>query len=250
MTVKMAKRTQMIWGCTSDAGKSFLTTCLCRWHSDRGERVAPFKAQNMSNNAAVCQVGSEIGRAQWLQARAARCDPLADHNPVLLKPEGDTRSQVIVLGRADPVIAATPWLERRPLLWPVISGALDRLRATNDRIIMEGAGSPAEVNLLPYDLVNQEPARHADAACWLISDIDRGGAFAHLYGTWAALPEADRGRIRGFILNKFRGDPSLLGNAPEWLQERTGVPVVAVVPHRHHGPAPRALDRRRPSVGV
>ncbi len=241
----MSKTSHMIWGCTSDAGKSFLTACLCRWYANRGEKVAPFKAQNMSNNAAVCRDGAEIGRAQWLQALAARVEPRADLNPVLLKPESDTRSQVVVLGRPDPVIAATPWLERRPLLWPVISGALDRLRAGHDRVVMEGAGSPAEVNLQPYDLVNLAPARHADAACWLVSDIDRGGAFAHLYGTWAALPEEDRARIRGFVLNKFRGDPTLLGGAPGWLEEKTGVPVVAIVPyHRHRLPEEDAFFHR------
>lgn len=224
----------MVLGCTSDAGKSLLTAALCRWFARRGEHVLPFKAQNMSNNAAVCRDGAEIGRAQWLQALAARAEPEARMNPVLLKPESHVRSQVVVLGRVDHELTRTPWLERRDRLWPVISGALDDLAARCDRVVMEGAGSPAEPNLMAYDLVNLAPARHLDAACYLVSDIDRGGSFAHLLGTWQALDPPDRARIRGFVLNKFRGDPTLLLDAREWLQARTGVPTVALVPWVGH----------------
>jgi adenosylcobyric acid synthase len=247
----MARRQPiMVLGCTSDAGKSFLAAALCRWLAKRGESVAPFKAQNMSNNAAVCPDGSEIGRAQFLQARAARAVPDARMNPVLLKPEADTRSQVVVMGRYDPALSATPWLERREKLWPLISAACDSLAAGCGRLVIEGAGSPAEPNLMPYDLVNLAVARHAGAACYLVADIDRGGAFAHLLGTWQTLEPADRALIRGFVLNKFRGDPALLLDAREWLRERTGVPVVALVPWQSHVlPEEDAFfhrDRRRP----
>jgi len=230
----MQKRPVMVLGCSSDAGKSFLVTALCRWFARHDERVAPFKAQNMSNNAAVCRDGAEIGRAQYLQAITARVAPESRMNPVLLKPESDTRSQVVVLGRYDAALTSTPWLERRAQLWPVIAGALDSLLGDFDRVVMEGAGSPAEPNLMPYDLVNFAVARHARAACYLVADIDRGGAFAHLLGTWQVIDPNDRALVRGFVLNKFRGDPALLLDAKQWLQERTGIPVVALVPHRRH----------------
>src|SRR5205823_5896347 len=175
---QMTKRPIMVLGCSSDAGKSFLAAALCRWFARRGERVAPFKAQNMSNNAGVCADGSEIGRAQYLQALAAGVPPEARMNPVLLKPESDTRSQVVVLGRYDSRLSAMPWLERRDRLWPAIAGALDSLLGDFERIVLEGAGSPGEPNLMPGDVVNFAVARHAGAACYLIADIDRGGASA------------------------------------------------------------------------
>jgi len=230
----MGKRAIMVLGCSSDAGKSFLVAALCRWFARRGERVAPFKAQNMSNNAAVCADGSEIGRAQYLQALAAGVAPEARMNPVLLKPEADTHSQVVVMGRHDPTLTATPWLERRGPLWSTIAGALDSLLRDFDRVVLEGAGSPAEPNLMRYDLVNLAVARRSGAACYLVADIDRGGAFAHLLGTWQTIDAPDRRLLRGFVLNKFRGDPALLLDGPEWLQTRTGVPTVAVVPYRRH----------------
>jgi adenosylcobyric acid synthase len=230
----MAKQAIMVLGCSSDAGKSFLATALCRWFARRGERVAPFKAQNMSNNAGVCADGSEIGRAQYLQALAAGVPPEARMNPVLLKPEADTRSQVVLMGRHDPALTATPWLERRDRLWPGIAAALDSLLGDFDRVVLEGAGSPAEPNLMRHDLVNVAIARRAGAACYLVADIDRGGAFAHLLGTWQTLEAADRPLLRGFVLNKFRGDPALLLDAREWLQARTGIPTVALVPYRRH----------------
>jgi len=227
-------RPVMVLGCTSDAGKSFLSAALCRWFARKGERVAPFKAQNMSNNAAVCPDGSEIGRAQFLQAQAAGVVPDARMNPVLLKPEADTHSQVVVMGRYSPLLTRTPWLERREKLWPVICSAYDSLAADFGRVVIEGAGSPAEPNLMAYDLVNLAVARYTGAACYLVADIDRGGAFAHLLGTWQTLEPADRPLIRGFVLNKFRGDPELLLDAREWLLERTGVPTVALVTYRRH----------------
>lgn len=242
----------MIMGCTSDAGKSFLVTALCRHFANQGLRVAPFKAQNMSNHAAVTPDGLEIGRAQYLQAIAARATPQARMNPVLLKPSADTYSQVIVLGRYDPEITALPWMERRDHLWPIVQEALHSLIRDYEQVIIEGAGSPAEINLRAGDIVNMAVALDCQAEVYLVSDIDRGGAFAHLLGTWACLDSAEQALIRGFVLNKFRGDPALLGNAMDWLEERTGVPTAAIIPmipHRlpeedtlHHRAAP-AADR-------
>jgi adenosylcobyric acid synthase len=233
----MTRRPIMIMGCTSDAGKSLLVVALCRAYANRGLHVAPFKAQNMSNNAAVTPDGAEIGRAQYLQALAARVTPEARHNPVLLKPSADTFSQVIVMGRFDPAITAAPWMDRGPRLWPVVRDALNSLIAESDLVVIEGAGSPAEVNLRATDIVNMRVALECGADVYLVADIDRGGAFAHLLGTWMCLEPAERALIRGFVLNKFRGDPALLGNAMDWLEERTGVPTVAIVPMlRHHLP--------------
>jgi adenosylcobyric acid synthase len=225
-------RPLMVQGCTSWAGKSLLTTVLCRWASDLGLDVAPFKAQNMANNARVTPDG-EIGVAQWLQARAARVAPHVDHNPVLLKPEADTRSQVVVLGHVDAELTATPWRERRDRLWEVVAAAADRLRARHDLLVVEGAGSPAEINL--PDVVNGAVAAHLDAAVLLVADIDRGGAFAHLYGTWALVDDDARRRLAGFVLNRFRGDPALLDPGPTLLAERTGVPTLGLVPMLRHG---------------
>lgn len=235
----------MLMGCTSDAGKSFLATALCRHFANQGVRVAPFKAQNMSNNAAVTPDGLEIGRAQYVQALAARVTPEVRMNPILLKPSADTHSQVIVMGRYDAVATHTPWLERAPQLWPVISGALHSLVSEYEQLVIEGAGSPAEVNLHDADLVNMRVALECNADVYLVADIDRGGAFAHLYGTYLCLESAERRRIKGFVLNKFRGDPKLLGNAMDWLEERTGVPTVAIVPFMRHAlPEEDALHHR------
>jgi len=235
----------MVLGTSSGAGKSWMATALCRHYASRGLKVAPFKAQNMSNNARVVAglAGAgvqapmgEIGSAQYFQALAARAEPDVRMNPLLLKPEADTHSQVVLLGQVHEALSALPWRGRSQRVWPRISEALDQLRAENDVVVIEGAGSPAEINLMDSDVVNLRVARHADARCLLVADIDRGGAFAHLYGTWALLPEMDRARIRGFVLNKFRGDAGLLAPAPEKLQELTGVPTVAIVPMRFgHG---------------
>jgi adenosylcobyric acid synthase len=220
----------MVQGCTSGAGKSYLTAALCAALRADGYRVAPFKAQNMSNNAAVTAGGGEIGRAQYVQAIAAGVEPDVRMNPILLKPEADDRSQVVVLGRVDPAASAMPWRERSAALWPTARAALRQLLAEYDVVVCEGAGSPAEVNLASSDYVNMALAREADAPVLLVADIDRGGAFAHLLGTWACLSSADQARIAGFVLNRFRGDPDLLAPGPQWLQERTGIPTVGVVP--------------------
>ncbi|MBX9935365.1 MAG: cobyric acid synthase, partial [Burkholderiaceae bacterium] len=224
----------MVLGTTSGAGKSWLTTALCRWFSNQGLKVAPFKAQNMSNNARVV-VGpggslGEIGSAQYFQALAARATPEVRMNPLLLKPEADTHSQVVLLGQVSAELTAMPWRGRSEKVWPAIQKALDDLRADNDVVVIEGAGSPAEINLHASDIVNMRVARHAQARCLLVTDIDRGGAFAHLYGTWALLPPEERALIHGFVLNKFRGDAALLAPAPQMLQDLTGVPTVATLP--------------------
>jgi adenosylcobyric acid synthase len=225
----MTARCVMVLGTTSGAGKSWVVTALCRWYARQGLKVAPFKAQNMSNNARVV-AGGEIGSAQYFQALAARAEPDVRMNPLLLKPEKDTHSQVVLLGQVDEELSRTDWRGRSAKVWPVIARGLDELRAENDVVVIEGAGSPAEINLSDSDIVNMRVARHADARCLLVTDIDRGGAFAHLYGTWSLLPEVERKLIGGFVLNKFRGDASLLAPAPQMLQDLTGIPVVATLP--------------------
>jgi adenosylcobyric acid synthase len=223
-----------VWGTSSWAGKSVLATALCASLHRRGIRVVPFKAQNMSNNARVAD-GGEIGAAQYFQALAAGVAPAVEHNPVLLKPEAATRSQVVVLGQVDRALTEMPWRERAPHLWAIIRDTYDRLAKEADVVVIEGAGSPAEVNLADVDLANLGISRHAGASALLVSDIDRGGAFAHLYGTWALLEEADRRRIAGFVLNRFRGDPALLEPGPAALERLTGTPMLGVVPMVDHG---------------
>jgi adenosylcobyric acid synthase len=225
----------MVCGTTSGAGKSLLTTALARFYANRGLRVAPFKAQNMSNNARVV-AGGEIATAQYLQALAARCEPEVRMNPVLLKPETDTRSQVVLLGRRNDECSQMEWRRRSEYLWPTVLKCLSELRQRYDVVVIEGAGSPAEINLQASDLVNMRLAAAAAAATVLVCDIDRGGAFAHLYGTYQLLPPEHRRLIRGFVLNKFRGDPKLLAPGPETLQALTGVPTIGVLPMwRGHG---------------
>ena len=236
----MTARAVMVLGATSAAGKSWLATALCRWYARRGLKVAPFKAQNMSNNARVVPgpggALGEIGSAQYFQALAARAEPDVRMNPVLLKPESDTGSQVVVLGKVRVDLAAVPWRERSERLWPIAREALHALMAENDVVVIEGAGSPAEINLMTSDFVNLRTAREAQAACLLVSDIDRGGAFAHLYGTHQLIGATDRALIRGFVLNRFRGDPDLLAPGPQQLQQLTSVPTLAVLPlWRGHG---------------
>lgn len=225
----MKARCVMVLGTTSGAGKSWLTTALCRHYARQGLKVAPYKAQNMSNNARVVQ-GGEIGSAQYFQALAARAVPEVRMNPLLLKPEADTRSQVVLMGQVNEELSAMPWRGRSLQVWPPLAAALDALRAENDVVVIEGAGSPAEINLHDSDVVNMRVALHAQARCLLVTDIDRGGAFAHLYGTWALLPPEERALIQGFVLNRFRGDASLLAPAPRQLQDLTGVPTVATLP--------------------
>jgi adenosylcobyric acid synthase len=219
----MSARCVMVLGTTSGAGKSWLTTALCRYYARQGLKVAPFKAQNMSNNARVVASSNgqgEIGSAQYFQALAARALPDVRMNPLLLKPERDTHSQVVMLGHVDEVLTRMPWRERSLHVWPRIAAALDALIADNDVVVIEGAGSPAEINLSGSDIVNMRVALHANAACLLVTDIDKGGAFAHLYGTWALLPTHERALLRGFVLNKFRGDAALLAPGPQQLQQR------------------------------
>ncbi|HEY6456061.1 MAG TPA: cobyric acid synthase [Steroidobacteraceae bacterium] len=225
----------MVCGTTSGAGKSLLTTALARWYARQGLRVAPYKAQNMSNNARVVP-GGEMGSAQYFQALAARCVPDVRMNPVLLKPEKDTHSQVILLGQRDDRLSAMEWRQRSQHLWPTVRGCLEDLMAQHDVVVIEGAGSPAEINLRSSDIVNMRIAGLARAATLLICDIDRGGAFAHLYGTYLLLAEAERALIRGFVLNKFRGDERLLAPGPAMLRSLTGVPILGALPlWRDHG---------------
>ena len=225
----MTAKAVMVLGTTSGAGKSWLTTALCRYYARQGLKVAPFKAQNMSNNARVVD-GGEIGSAQYFQALAANAVPEVRMNPLLLKPERDTHSQVVLLGQVNEALTRAPWRDRSERVWPTVLQALNELLAENDVVVIEGAGSPTEINLKANDIVNMRVAVAANASCLLVTDIDRGGAFAHLYGTFALLPPKEQALIKGFVLNKFRGDASLLAPGPEMLQGMTGVPVVATLP--------------------
>ena len=224
----------MVQGASSSAGKSLLVTALARALHRRGVDVCPFKAQNMSNNARVVQ-GGEIGTAQYLQALAAGLEPEVRMNPILVKPEADNRSQVVVLGKPDLELSPLPWRVRGGRLWRVVEQALESLAADHEFLLLEGAGSPAEINLRESDLANMRPARLVGARVLIVADIDRGGAFAHLYGTWALLPPEERALIGGFVLNKFRGDRTLLPPGPEQLEQVTGVPTVGVLPWLAHG---------------
>ena len=231
----MAAKSLMVLGSMSSAGKSLLVTGLCRLYARRGWRVAPFKAQNMSNNAAVC-AGGEIGRAQASQAHAAGIEPEVGMNPVLLKPESDSRSQVVLNGQAWTTFSAGEYYHRREIIWQAVTASLDNLRERFELVIMEGAGSPAELNLAKNDVVNLAAARYAQAPCLLAGDIDRGGIFAQLLGTLWLLDETDRQMIKGLLVNKFRGDLNLFSDGIRMLEERGGVPVLGVVPYIHnHG---------------
>lgn len=234
----MTARTLMIQGTMSSAGKSLLVTALCRIFARRGIRVAPFKAQNMSNNAAVCIDGSEIGRAQFTQALAAKIEPSVHMNPVLIKPISDSRSQVIVMGRPWDTLAARTYYEYKTKFWTHITTAFDYLRAHYELVIVEGAGSPVELNLKSADLVNMAIAHYAQAPVLLIGDIDRGGIFAQLLGTLALLEPEERALVKGLVVNKFRGDRSLFDEGIHILEGRGGIPVLGVLPyiHRHNIP--------------
>lgn len=223
--------TFMIQGASSSVGKSLLTTAFCRIFARRGVRTAPFKAQNMSNNAAVCGDGGEIGRAQALQALASGVEPDVDMNPILLKPEADHRSQVVVHGRVWRTLGAGQYYERKRALWSVVAESLDRLRSRFDLVVIEGAGSPAELNLRASDVVNMAVARYAQSPVALVGDVDRGGVFAQLLGTLWLLPPEERRLVRGFIVNKFRGDPALFVDGVKILEERGRRPVFGVVPY-------------------
>jgi adenosylcobyric acid synthase len=227
----MAARTLMIQGSSSSVGKSLLVTALCRIFARRGLKVAPFKAQNMSNNAAVCPDGSEIGRAQALQALASGAALSSDLNPILIKPEADMHSQVIVNGRPFKSLSAYDYYTYKQMLWEYATAALDRLRAQNDLVIIEGAGSPAELNLKRGDIVNMAMARHANAPVLLAGDIDRGGIFAQLLGTLWLLEPDERQLVRGFLVNKFRGDIRLFEEGVRILEEKSELPVLGVIPY-------------------
>src|SRR3989442_9875898 len=234
----------MVQGTASGVGKTLLTAALCRIFSRRGYRVAPFKAQNMALNAAVTADGREIGRAQAAQADAAGVEPTVDMNPILMKPEGDDRSQIVVRGVPLGRLTFEEYGAHRDELLRVVAESLARLRGAHDLVIIEGAGSPAEINLSAGDIVNMRIARLADAPVLLVGDIDRGGVFAAFVGTLALLQPDDRARVAGFVVNKFRGNLALLAPGLHTLHERTGVPVLGVVPYLERGlvPAEDSLD--------
>lgn len=220
----------LIAGTTSDAGKSVVVAGLCRAFARRGVRVAPFKAQNMSNNSAVCPDGGEIGRAQALQALACGLDPSVDFNPVLLKPGSDRTSQLVVRGQAVGEVSARNYVEHRAHLREVSAQCLRSLEDEFDLVICEGAGSPAEINLRETDVANFGLAEACDLPVYVVGDIDRGGVLAHLYGTYFISAPADRERIKGFVINKFRGDQSILDPGLHELEQLTSVATVAVLP--------------------
>lgn len=227
-------------GTSSSSGKSLITAAICRCFARRGIRVVPFKAQNMSNNSSVCVDGSEIGRSQALQAFAASVPPHSDMNPILLKPEGDTHSQIILNGRPlkstefessiGKSLQAHEYFNRKREFWPHVTGALDRLRQQYELVVIEGAGSPVELNLSSVEIVNMAVARYAQAPVILIGDIERGGVFAQLLGTLWLLPPEERALIKGLIVNKFRGDLKLFDRGVEILEERGDVPILGVLP--------------------
>ncbi len=223
----------MVCGATSNAGKSTITAGLCRHYTRQGARVAPFKAQNMSNNSTVTPSGHEIARAQAWQAMAARTHAEVAMNPVLVKPMGDNLCQVVVMGRSIGTMTAAELHRLKPELFDVVLGALADLRARYDVVILEGAGSPAEINLLDTDIVNLRLAHEADVPAVVVGDIELGGVFAALFGTVALLPDEYRRRVKGFVINKFRGDPALLFDGTSGLEERAGVPTLGVVPWLH-----------------
>ncbi|WP_314172923.1 cobyric acid synthase [Streptomyces winkii] len=224
----------LVAGTTSDAGKSVVTAGICRWLARKGVRVAPFKAQNMSLNSYVTRDGAEIGRAQAMQAAAARTEPSALMNPVLLKPGGDSTSQVVLLGRPVGEMSADGYhSERQERLLGTVADCLAELRRTHDAVICEGAGSPAEINLRRTDIVNMGLARAARLPVIVVGDIDRGGVFASFFGTTALLAERDQALLAGYVVNKFRGDVTLLEPGLEMLHGLTGRPVLGVLPFRH-----------------
>jgi len=227
-------RTLMVQGTTSDAGKSVLVTAICRMLARQNIKVAPFKSQNMALNSAVTPDGGEIGRAQAVQAEACYLQPDVRMNPILLKPNSDLGSQVIVRGKAIGNMKAAEYHYYKPELLKDVVKAHQELHAEFDLVIVEGAGSPAEINLREHDLANMGFAEAVDCPVIIVADIDRGGVFAHLFGTYALLSESEQNRIEGFIINRFRGDPALLQGGLDWLEAKTGKPVLAVIPYLHN----------------
>ncbi|PHR84842.1 MAG: cobyric acid synthase CobQ [Colwellia sp.] len=226
-------KTLMIQGTTSDAGKSTVVAGLCRVFVNRGFKVAPFKPQNMALNSAVTEDGGEIGRAQALQAIAANIAPRVDFNPILLKPNSDTGAQVIVHGKAISNMEASSYHDYKKVAMNAVVESHNRLAKEFDVLMVEGAGSPAEINLRQHDLANMGYAEKVDCPVILVADIDRGGVFAHLVGTLELLSESEQARVKGFIINRFRGDIKLLESGLTWLEERTGKPVLGVLPYLH-----------------
>lgn len=223
----------MVQGTTSDAGKSTLVAGLARLMVRRGIRVAPFKPQNMALNSAVTADGGEIGRAQALQAQAARLAPHTDFNPVLLKPSTDIGAQIIIHGKVVTSLSARDYHDYKPVAMAAVMASWRRLAADYACVLIEGAGSPAEINLRDRDIANMGFAETADVPVILIADIDRGGVFAHLVGTLELLSASERARVKGFVINRFRGDIGLLQSGLDWLEARTGLPVLGVLPYLH-----------------
>jgi adenosylcobyric acid synthase len=226
-------RTLMVQGTTSDAGKSTVVAALCRLLARQGVNVVPFKPQNMALNSAVTEDGGEIGRAQALQARAAGLAPHTDMNPVLLKPSSDTGAQVIIHGKVRADMNARDYQQYKPVAMQAVLASYQRLSEKYQAVIVEGAGSPAEINLRERDIANMGFAEAVDCPVILVADIDRGGVFAHIVGTLACLSDSERKRIVGFVINRFRGDISLLDSGLQWLEKQTGKPVLAVLPYLH-----------------
>ncbi|WP_043691861.1 cobyric acid synthase [Luteibacter sp. 9133] len=229
----MSARVLMVQGCTSDAGKSTVVAALCRWLRRRGVAVAPFKPQNMALNSAVTVDGGEIGRAQAVQAQAAGVMPHTDFNPVLLKPNSDTGAQVIVHGHPVGNMDAVGYHAYKRVAMDAVLASHARLADAYAAIVVEGAGSPAEINLRDRDIANMGYAEAVDCPVILVADIDRGGVFAHLVGTLALLSESERNRVAGFVINRFRGDIALLQPGLDWLERETGKPVLGVLPYLH-----------------
>ena len=247
----------MVVGTTSHAGKSFLTAALCRILARHGWRVTPFKGQNMALNAYVTSTGGEIGHAQAVQAWAAGVAPRVEMNPILLKPQGNMTSQIIIKGKAVGTVKATEYYEQYfELGWEVIQESLYRLSLEFDMVVCEGAGSPAEINLKHRDLTNMRVAKHLNAPTILVVDIERGGAFAHVVGTLELLDPQERSLVKGVVINKFRGQKELLDSGIKWLEEKTKVPVLGVIPWSHQMfPSEDSLDllernRRRSSQDI
>ena len=221
----------MLQGTSSNAGKSILAAAYCRIFRQDGYSVAPFKAQNMSLNSGVTAAGDEMGRAQIVQAQAALVDPDARMNPILLKPHSDTGSQVVVLGQPIGHMGVLDYFKKKKELWKTVTEAYDSLAADHDVMVLEGAGSPGEINLKAHDVVNMRMAEHARASVLLVGDIDRGGVYASFLGTWMTFTDAERRLLTGYIVNRFRGDASLLGPAHEYMLDRTGTPVLGTIPY-------------------
>ncbi|UVJ42891.1 cobyric acid synthase [Pseudomonas sp. LS1212] len=239
--------TLMVQGTTSDAGKSTLVTALCRWLTRQGVRVVPFKPQNMALNSAVTADGGEIGRAQAVQAQAAGLEPHTDMNPVLLKPNSDTGAQVIIHGRAVTSMNAVAYHDYKAIAMQAVLASHQRLSAEYPVVMVEGAGSPAEINLRAGDIANMGFAEAVDCPVLLIADINRGGVFAHLVGTLELLSPSEQARVKGFVINRFRGDIALLQPGLDWLEARTGKPVIGVLPYvlDLHLEAEDGIDRRQ-----